>query len=296
MPGGTYYHLGLAMASLWTTHLRAEGIRVSAAVSEGSIENLEAIRIADADLVLVEQLFCSMAYNGTDQYRGRPLTELRSITAVWPDTVHLVVRTDRIKTGTVSDLNGLVLATGLTDSGNRFTTQLLLDTLKSAKHNVKVRYMSNMAAAEALRNGTVQAIDLTGGMPIPLVTTLFAERRVPVGFLEITDSQLEAVRQEGWKHVFRSVIPVGTYPGQTRAVNSAGQANVLATTSALDEYVVYALTKTLYENLDSLSKVHPACRNMALEKAFDGVEVPLHPGAIRFYREKKIKIPDNLIP
>ncbi len=296
MPGGTYYHVGLAMASLWTTHLRERGIRVSAAVSEGSVENLEAIRIADADLILAEQLFSSMAYHGTDQYKGRPLSELRSISNLWPDTVHLLVRADRIRTGTLLDLNGLILATGLPDSGNRFTTQLLLDTLKSGKHNVKLRSMSNMAAAEALRNGTVQALDLTGGIPIPLVTTLFEERRVPLALLEITDSQMEAAREEGWKHVFRSVIPAGAYPGQTTPVNSVGQANVLATTSTLDPHVVYALTKTLYENLDYLSKVHPACRNIVLEKALDGLDVPLHRGAIRYYREKKIRIPENLIP
>lgn len=296
MPGGTYYHVGLAMASLWTTRLRAEGIRVSAAVSEGSVESLEAIRIADADLILVEQLFCSMAYYGTDQYAGRPLSELRSITTLWPDTVHLLVRADRIRTGTLQDLNGLTLATGLPDSGNRFTAQLLLETVKAGKQSIKLRSMSNMAAAEALRNGSVQALDLTGGIPIPLVTTLFAERRVPVGLLEITDSQLEAVRKEGWKHVFRSVIPAAAYPGQTKSVKSIGQANVLATTSALDPQVVYDLTKTLYENLDSLSKVHPACRSMSLEMALDGLDVPLHRGAIRYYREKKIKIPENLIP
>ncbi len=52
MPGGTYYHVGLAMASMWTTSLQDEGIRVSAAVSEGSKENIQAIRIADADMIL----------------------------------------------------------------------------------------------------------------------------------------------------------------------------------------------------------------------------------------------------
>jgi hypothetical protein len=58
MPGGTYYQVGLGMASLWTTRLRDIGIRVSAAISEGSMENIEAIRIADADMILVEDLSC----------------------------------------------------------------------------------------------------------------------------------------------------------------------------------------------------------------------------------------------
>ena len=64
MPGGTCYHVGLGMASLWTTKLRHPGIRVSAAHSEGSRENIEAIRISDADLILAEEFFCSMAFRG----------------------------------------------------------------------------------------------------------------------------------------------------------------------------------------------------------------------------------------
>lgn len=296
MPGGTYYQVGLGMASLWTTRLRDIGIRVSAAISEGSMENIEAIRIADADMILVEDLFCSMAYKGTGIYKGQPLPELRSITTLWPDTVHLLVLAEKIESGTLEDLNGLTIATGLPDSGNRFTTELLLKTLKPGPANVRLRSMSNMAAAEALRKGQVEGVDLTGGIPVPMVTTLFSERKPPLALLEITDSQMQAVREEGWRHVFRQTIPAGTYPGQENPVHTVGQMNVLAVTASLNQQVVYALTKTLYENLDYLVRVHPACRDIVLEKALDGLSVPLHPGAVRYYRERKIKIPDHLIP
>jgi hypothetical protein len=296
MPGGTFYQVGLGMASLWTTRLRQIGIRVSAAISEGSMENIEAIRIADADMILVEELFCSMAYGGTGIYKGQPLPELRSITTLWPDIVHLLIRADKIETGNLEDLNGLTVATGLPDSGNRFTTELLLKTLKSGPANVRLRSMSNMAAAEALRKGQVEAVDLTGGIPVPLVTTLFGERRPPLSLLDITDLQMQTAREEGWRDVFRQTIPAGTYPGQDRPVNTVGQMNLLAVTASLNPQVVYALTKAFYENLDYLVRVHPACRNIVLEKAMDGLSIPLHPGAIRYYRERKIKIPDHLIP
>lgn len=296
MPGGTYYQVGLGMASLWTTQLRKMGIRVSGAISEGSKENIEAIRIADADLILVEHLLCSMAFKGTGLYRGQPLTELRSITTLWPDTVQLLIRSDKRQTGTLRDLEGLNLATGLPDSGNRFTTELLLATLGEGKQSVSLRSMSNMAGAEALKNGTVQALDATGGVPVPLVEMLLEEGKPPLGFLSITDAQMETVRQEGWKEVFRSVIPAGTYPGQSEAVNTVGQMNLLAVSSSINPEVVYVLTKSLFENLDYLAKVHPACRSISLEGALKGLDVPLHRGAVRYYRERKIKIPEHLIP
>jgi TRAP transporter TAXI family solute receptor len=296
MPGGTYYQAGLGMASLWTTKLRNMGIRVSAAISEGSRENIEAIRIADADLILVEHLFGSMAFKGTGLYRGRRLTELRSIATLWPDAVQLLIRSDKLRTGTLNDLEGLNLATGLPDSGNRFTSELLLETLGEGKRRISVRSMSHMAAAEAIRNGTVQAVDATGGIPVPLVETILAERKPPMAFLSITDDQLEAVRQEGWKEAFRSVVPSGTYPGQSEDVKTIGQMNFLAVASSINAEVVYALTKTLFENLDYLAKVHPACRRISIESALEGLDVPLHKGAARYYRERKIKIPEHLIP
>lgn len=296
MPGGTYYQVGLGLASLWTTKLREIGIRVSAAISEGSRENIEAIRIADADLILVEDFFCSMAYTGTGAYKGQSLTELRTITSLWPETVNLLIRSERLKTGNLEDLEGLTVATGLKDSGNKFTSELLVASVKSLKHSVRLRPMTNVAAVEALRNGTVQAVDLTGGTPVPIISGLFHEGKLDVAFLEITDSQMEALRTEGWNNLFRSVIPAGTYVGQDKAVNSVGQMNVLATTAALDPDIVYALTKTLYENLEYLTRVHPACRSIVATKAFEGITVPLHVGAIRYYREKKIRVPEALVP
>lgn len=296
MPGGTYYHVGLGLASLWTTKLLRPGIRVSAAISEGSGENIEAIRIADADLILVEELFASMAYNGTGLYKGRPVRDLRSISALWPEAVQLLVRSDKTSRRILEDLEGLTLATGLQDSGSRFTTEMLLKTLKSGKQKVRVRSMSYTAAAEALKNGSVQAVDATGGIPVPFVTSLLHEGKPPLGFLQITDAQLEAVREEGWKNAVRSVIPPGTYPGQDQPVNSIGQMNVLATSSSLDPQVVYALTKTLYENLDYLVRVHPSCRSLSLENALEGLTAPLHRGAVLYYTERKIKIPEHLLP
>ena len=131
MPGGTYYQVGLGMASLWTTKLRAAGITVSAAESEGSRENIEAIRISDADLILAEEFFCSMAFHGSGIYKGQSLTELRSITTLWPDVTHLLIQADKLETGTIQDLQGLILATGPSDSGNKYTTQMLLKSLKT---------------------------------------------------------------------------------------------------------------------------------------------------------------------
>jgi TRAP transporter TAXI family solute receptor len=296
MPGGTSYQVGLGLASFWTTRLRQTGIRVSAAISEGSRENVEAIRIADADIILVDDFILSMAYAGAGIYRGKPLKELRTITNLWPEVVHIVVRSDKVKSGNIQDLEGTTLASGLRDSGNRLTIEMLLNTVKGLRQTVRVRSMSILSAVEAFKQGSIQAIDLTGGIPVPAVSALFHDAKTPLTLLEITDAQMESLRSEGWKNVSRCVIPAHTYAGQDKAVQSVGQMNVMATTSQIDAGVVYALTKTLYEGLDALTKIHPVFRDLAIENAFSGLKAPLHPGAVRYYRQRGLTVPESLIP
>jgi TRAP transporter TAXI family solute receptor len=208
----------------------------------------------------------------------------------------LVITVDKVRTGTLEDLTGLVVAAGLPDSGNRYATELLIKSLSSQSRQVRLRSMSHVAAADALRNGTVQAIALAGGIPIPLVKTFFQESISSITLKEISDPQMEAVRKAGWLYVFRKIIPPGTYRGQKRPIRTVGQMNHLAVTASLDDQVVYALTKILFENLDYLVRLHPACRSITLETAFAGLNVPLHPGAIRYYKEKRIDIPTRLLP
>lgn len=295
MPGSTYYHVGLGLASFWTTKLRDAGIRVSAAASEGSGENIEAIRIADADLILVEEFLCHMAFTGTAVYKNRALPELRTLSLLWPDTVHVLIRADKVKSGTLRDLVGITVATGLPDSGNRYTTEMLLKSVDPTGKKIRLRYLSHAAAIHGLRSGTVQALDISGGIPIPLLTSLLTEGKPRLEFLDIADEQFHALKGEGWDHAVRDTIPTGTYPGQTRPVKSLTYPNVLAVSASLDPQVVYELTKSLYENLEEIEKIHPVCRKLSLERALEGMRVPLHRGAARYYTERQLTIPDYLV-
>lgn len=296
MPGGTSYQVGLGLASFWTTTLRQTGIRVSAAISEGSRENIEAIRIADADIILVDDLVSSMAYAGVGIYRGKPLKELRAITNLWPEVVQVVIRSDKARTGNIQDLEGLTLASGLRDSGNRLTIEMLLNSEKGLRQKVRVRSMTVLSAVEAFKKGSVQALDLTGGIPVPALSALFHDIKATLTLLDVSDSQLESLRTEGWKNVFRCTIPANTYAGQVNSVESVGQFSIMATTSQIDAEVIYALTKSLYEGLDTLTKIHPVFRELAIDNATSGLKMPLHPGAIQYYRQRGLNVPESLIP
>ncbi len=294
IPESTTYRVGVGLASLWTTHMRDLGVRVSAAVSEGTLENIEALRTSDADIIIAEGLPAEMAFKGTSMFKANRVPELRSVCALWDEAFHIVVRSENVSTGTINDLSGLVVATGLPGSTNRLVTEVLLKKVET--NRVSLRAMSDLAAAEAIRKGVVQGMVLSGGVPVPLVSTLFGEGQPPLSLIELGPADIEALREPGWKDVGPQVIPAGTYPGQINLVKTAGQRNLLAVNAGLEDGVVYALVKTLFENLGAFAKLHPACTVLGLENAMDGVTIPLHPGAVRYFTEKKLDIPARLIP
>ena len=90
-------------------------------------------------------------------------------------------------------------------------------------------------------------------------------------------------------------FPPGTYPNQTKLIRTIGSPNVLVTRRDIPEDVVYNVTKVIWENLATLQEIHGATKDMRLEIAIDGLGAPLHPGAIRYYREVGLAIPERLI-
>jgi hypothetical protein len=115
-----------------------------------------------------------------------------------------------------------------------------------------------------------------------------------VRLLAFTDEQ--AKQADGGMELWTPyLIKSGTYPGQSADIQTIAQPNFLAVRADVPEEDVYMITKTVYENLGFLQSIHKATNAMALEKAIVGLPMPLHPGAVRYYKEAGLTIPDRLI-
>jgi TRAP transporter TAXI family solute receptor len=136
---------------------------------------------------------------------------------------------------------------------------------------------------------------MPGGVPVSAVAQAFAAMSDDLVILEFTEEQIAQANSEFdlWPPY---EIPANTYPGQTEAVSTIAQPNFLAVRDDIPEEDVYLITKTMYENLPFLHNIHAATKDMALDKAIAGLPLPLHPGALRFYEEQGIEIPDRLRP
>lgn len=294
-PGGTYYPVGVGIGTLVSEKLQPE-IVASAINSAGSGENIQMMLNGEAQLSILQGLFGAMAYGGTGRY-DTPIRELRSITMLWQNVEHFLIRSDAVKSGSVSDLQdlGSKFSIGSRGSGTEGSTRTILKALSiDPESDFQPEFLGYSPSVQAMMDGRIAGAAVPAGPPVAAATQAFAQMGKDVSLLEISDDQLKAIRS-AYPVWTRYEIAADTYPGQTSTIRTIAQPNFLACRADLPEDVVYRITRTIYENLDYLGNIHSATNAMKLDKAIEGLGVPLHPGALKYYREKGITIPDNVI-
>ncbi|WP_159565224.1 TAXI family TRAP transporter solute-binding subunit [Budvicia diplopodorum] len=292
--GGTYYPMGVGLANVWSNQLKQDGIQVTGQSSAGSIENIDLLQKNEAQLAILQSLLAVEAYQGVRNFEGRAYGQLRSISMLWPNVEHFVMLESRIKDGTLNDVSGTRFSVGPQASGTEQSTLIILQGVNLSKQTISPEYLGYGDTVSAMRDGRLDGGALPAGVPAAAVTDMYASG-VPSRILDITDEQLASINAiaNSW---FRFVIKPDTYPRQSKAVATIAQPNILVTVSQIDEKIVYDLTKSMFENLPEVHRVHSAAKHISLENALKGVSVPLHLGAWKYYREAGVDIPDFLIP
>ncbi|MDI3324491.1 TAXI family TRAP transporter solute-binding subunit [Pontibacterium granulatum] len=297
--GGTYYPVGVALATLTKVKLEPQHkLSLSAINSAGSGENVKLLRENEAQFAIMQGLYGAWAWNGEGKVKeSGPQKQLRSVSMLWQNVEQFVVKSDYAKSGTVEDLkafNGTKFSIGKKNSGTEGSGRQILGGLGIDPDKFDLAYMGYGPSADALQNGTIDGMNIPAGVPTSAITRAYAALGSDMTVLNFTDEQIEAANGK-YKLWTRFVIPANTYPGQTKDINTMAQPNFLAVRDDISEDDVYMITKTIYENLPFLNGIHKATKAMALEKAIAGLPVPLHPGAARYYKEMGLDIPAHLI-
>jgi len=297
--GGTYYPVGVGIATIGSLKLAKKYKTTFSAInSAGSVENIDMLEKGEVNFALLQGLIGSMAWQGKGKYKGKAKKNLRSITMLWQNVEHFAVRKKYAKTGNINDLKNLYgkrFSIGARSSGTRVSGEIILSSLGIDYNKMDIQYLGYVSSATALRDRRVDGFNIPAGPPISAVTNAFAQMgNDNIKVLNFNAKDLKKI-DDNYPIWTPFIIKAGTYPGQTEDIKTIGQPNILAVTKDTPEEVVYLLTKTIYENLPFLHTVHKATLAMSLSKAIIGLPLPLHPGAIKFYREQGIKIPKNLI-
>jgi TRAP transporter TAXI family solute receptor len=300
--GGTYYPVGVALATLTKVKLQPkQKISMSAITSAGSGENVKLLRENQTQFAILQGLYGAWAWTGTGKVAADgPQKNFRSVTMLWQNVEHFAIDSEYVETGTAADLaklKGKKFSIGKRNSGTEGSGRTILAGVGiDADATFDVVFMGYNPSADALQNGTIAGMNTPAGAPVAAVTRAAAALGDKMRVLDFTDEEMAGANKAAGIELWtRSVIPAGTYPGQSQDIKTIAQPNFLAVRDDVDEDAVYQITKTIYENLGFLQAIHKATKAMALQKAINGLPFPLHPGAAKYYQEQGLTIPAGLI-
>ena len=300
--GGTFYPVGVALATLTRQVLEPEhGIALAAISSAGSEENLRLMRSGEAPFAILQGLYGARAWAGEGRSTDElPFAELRSVTALWPNVEHFLVRERFVSGGTLSDLSALSgrrFSIGARFSGTEGSNRHILQALGlDPERDFSFVHQGYGASADAFQNQLIDGMNTPAGVPVGAVTRAMAAARGDAVLLAVSEDQLAAINAR-YPDLWRFFdLPANSYPHQAERIRTIAQSNLLAVTADVPDEHVYRVLETLYDHLGYLHAFHAATRAMTLQGALDGLPVPLHPGAVRFYRARGMEIPDRLLP
>lgn len=278
---GVYYPVGVALSKVYGDKI--PGSRPSVQATKASVENLQLLQQGKGEIALTLGDSLISAWKGEEEAGFKTkLDKLRGIAAVYPNFVQIVASKDSgIKT--LADLKGKRLSVGAPRSGTELNARAILAAAGMTYKDLgKIEYLPFAESVELMKNRQLDATLQSAGLGVASIRDLATS--VDIVVVEVP---ADVIQKAGAPFV-GAVIPAGTYRGQDAAVNTAAVPNYLVTRSDLKDDLVYAMTKSIFENLDQLSAAHAAARAINLKGALDGMAIPLHPGAERFYKEKGI--------
>ncbi len=287
----TYLAVGEAICDLLTAGTdRSDGaegagaVRCAAPATGGSIYNISQLAKGAFDFGLVQSDWQYHSYNGTAPGLVTRFEGLRAVISLYPEPVQVVVG-KKARIARFKDLKGKRVSTGNLGSGTRATMAVLMEAHRLAADEFEaITELTSVEQAAALCDGKIDAFALAAGAPdarIARATNECGARILPMD----TPIERELVGSRPYLDFF--TLAKGTYATLSEDVTTVGVMATLVTRASEDEGKVYRLVRAIIENIASFRSKNPALRDLdPKEMATRGLWAPLHPGALRYYREE----------
>jgi len=280
---GVYYPTGGAIAKIVNDKRDVYGIRASVESTGASVFNINALMAGDLDFGIAQSDRQYQAYNGLAEWEGKPQKDLRAVFALAPEMITFVA-TEASGIKSIKDVKGKVINIGNPGSGNR---QNAIDVFEAVgidyKTDFKAEGLKAADAARMMHDGRIDGFFYTVGHPNGSIKEATAGKRkariVPIEGMESLT--------EKFPYYTASFIDMSNY---NSAVNkgklpTVGMLATLVTSAKVSDDIVYAVTKELFENLEEFKSMHPALSVLTKESMLQGLTAPIHPGAMRYYKE-----------
>jgi TRAP transporter TAXI family solute receptor len=268
------------MATIWNEGIK--GMNASVQATGASVANVNLLRDAKADVIMVQNDIAYYAVNGLELFKDKAFPDMKGMAILYPETCQLIVLANS-GIMSVADLKGKKVAVGAAGSGVEANARQIMAAAGITYADIQVQYLSFNEAASNLKDGNVDAAFLTAGHPTAAVQDISASK--PINVVAIDDA-IAAKLQATYPFYTKALIPAGTYKGVDKDTQTVAVQAMLAVSAKLDAATVEKMLQTLFAKTgsDRLTAAHAkAGAKITLATAQAGMSLPLHAGAEKFY-------------
>lgn len=285
---GVYYPTGAAIARIINNRADVYGIKATVESTGGSVYNINGVLGGDLDFGIAQSDRQYQAYHGLAEWKDIGKQEqLRSVFSIHPESITLVAS---VKSGisSIKDLTGKKVNLGNAGSGQLQNSRDILKAIGISENEILGEYVKAVEAPALLQDERIDAFFFTVGHPNGTIKES-TSGRIKVRLVDIKGNEIRNML-DALPYYAVSTIPRSFYPnaGNDEDIQTIGVKATIVTSQNVDEDVVYAVTKEVFENLEEFKSLHPALEVLTKENMLEGLSAPIHKGAMRYYKEANL--------
>ena len=282
-PSGTYYAFGGVLGQ----HIGQQtGIAVNVVTTDGSKANILGVHSGNYQLATVQSDVMAYAAEGSRSFEKEgAIDSFRVIGGLYDEAVQLVTMDPNIRS--VADLAGKKVSIGAAGSGVYFNAVDVLQAAGLSEADIQPQYQSFADSADALKDGKIDAAFIVAGAPTPAIQELCTTAKA---YLVPIDGAVAEALMKASPYYTTYKIPAKTYDGQTEDITTVTVKATLIVSTSASEDDVYNITKSIFDNIDTITSAHAKGAELSLENATSGMTVPFHAGAAKYFAEKGVDV------
>ncbi|MCG8400578.1 MAG: TAXI family TRAP transporter solute-binding subunit [Firmicutes bacterium] len=288
---GIYFALGNAITNMWNKEI--EGVQVSVQSTAGSGQNVELLARNEAHVAFMQNGVGGDAWAGKNTFEGKPVKDFVGMTYLYPNLCYFVVSA-KSDINDLTDLKGKKIIPGPVGSGTELNARQILSIAGidyQDNKDASADYVSNAEAAQKFTDRQADMAFIAGGIPHAAVTEMMT--RTDARILDLQPDVIEKLI-ERFPAYFPVEVPANSYKGQAEPVQTVAVGNLLVVRKDMDEQLVYDMLDKIYANKDQLANSFKGAANFKIENGINGMTMPMHPGAVKFFTDNGVTVPEHL--
>ncbi len=274
---GTYYSFGIALGQVLKDKIGQEfGVQSTGA----SKANIQLVADGDVSMAIVQNDVMDYAYNGTNTFAEEGAIQgFSAVATLYAEVIQIVAKPGITS---VADLKGMTVSVGDAGSGTEFNAAQIFEAYGMTFDDINKQSLGFTDSADKFKDGQLDAFFVTAGAPTTCITDLATSNDFVI--LSIGETEMQYLK-DNYGYYTDYTLTAGTYDKQTEDVNTVAVKATLIAADTLSEETVYNVTKGIFENIDAIKATHAKGAELSADSAVQGVSVPFHPGAEKYFKE-----------